>query len=110
MLPKAHRLTRSERFGETVRRGRRAGGRFLVTHWEVGPETLEVGFVVSRAIGGAVTRNRVKRQLRELCRERLGGRLPATGCLVVRALPTAAEADSTALGADLDGCLGRVVA
>lgn len=63
----------------------------------------QVGFVVSRAVGNAVVRNRVKRRLRHEVAARIQtfpGRL-----LVVRAAPAAAEADSRQLGADLDRCL-----
>ena len=67
----------------------------------------EVGFVVSKAVGNAVVRNRVKRRLRHLARERLTT-LPGSCMLVVRALPRAATASSAELGADLDRCLERV--
>ncbi|MBE1486114.1 ribonuclease P protein component [Plantactinospora soyae] len=65
---------------------------------------VRAGFVVSKAVGGAVIRNRVRRRLRHLVRERLAG-LPAGTTLVVRALPDAAEASYARLGADLDAAL-----
>jgi ribonuclease P protein component len=67
-----------------------------------------VGFVVSKAVGAAVTRNRVKRRLRHLMRERVGSLVPGSR-LVVRALPAAADASSVELGVELDRCLERVV-
>jgi ribonuclease P protein component len=70
-------------------------------------EFARVGFVVSKAVGPAVTRNRVKRRLRHLMRERVGS-LAAGARLVVRAQPAAASASSTELGAELDRCLDRV--
>lgn len=66
----------------------------------------KVGFVVAKSVGPAVTRNRVKRRLRHLMRERITT-LPGGSMLVVRALPEAAEADSRDLAAELDRCLGR---
>ena len=66
------------------------------------------GFVVSRAVGNAVHRNRVQRRFRHLCRERLGG-LPVGCDIVVRALPAATDSSYAALGADLDRCLRRAV-
>ena len=44
--------------------------RFLVLYWfarEAGDEGPRVGLAVPRKVGGAVKRNRVKRQLREIC-------------------------------------------
>jgi ribonuclease P protein component len=64
--------------------------------------------VVSRAIGNAVIRNRVKRRLRHLAREHVSS-LPGTAVLVVRALPAAATASHQELGADLERCLDRVL-
>jgi ribonuclease P protein component len=62
------------------------------------------GFVVSKAVGNAVVRNRVRRRLRHLVRERLA-ELPPGSTLVVRALPAAAEASYPRLGADLDAAI-----
>lgn len=73
------------------------------------PALPRVGFVVSRAVGNAVVRNRVKRRLRHLVRQRLSV-LPARSVFVVRALPPSATASSQELGEDLARCLGRVVA
>jgi len=105
----AHRLTGSAQFSLAIRTGRRAGSDTLVVHLarpdELGPP--RIGFVVSRAVGNAVTRNRVKRRLRELVRvER--ERLPGGSLLVVRALPASAAASYGELRSDLTRCLSRV--
>ena len=110
MLDRSHRLTTSAGFTAAVRQGRRAGTRTLVLHLGAGPEAdpgPRVGFVVSKAVGNAVTRNHVKRRLRHLARERLSS-LPGSGVLVVRALPAAADASYDALGADLDSAFQRL--
>ena len=65
-----------------------------------------MGFVVSKAVGPAVVRNRVKRQLRHLTRDRLAGLLSGS-LVVVRANPTAAGA--TSLAADLDSALASLL-
>ncbi len=57
--------------------------------------------MVSRKVGAAVTRNRVRRRLREQTRSRLAS-VPAGTLLVIRALPAAAEASSAELGLALD--------
>lgn len=68
------------------------------------PGGPRVGFVVSKAVGPAVTRNLVKRRLRHLARERITD-LPPEGMLVVRALPAAAEASYRELAAELGRCM-----
>jgi ribonuclease P protein component len=106
VLPAAHRLTDQTSFRAVVRSGRRAASRTLVVHaGELGPGP-RVGLVVSKAVGNAVTRNRVQRRLRHLVREQLDS-LPASTALVIRALPPAATADSTELRDDLVRCLRR---
>jgi ribonuclease P protein component len=104
-----------EEFKRVMRSGRRAGGATLSGHLltaAVGlvPEDAspKVGFVVSRAVGSAVVRNRVKRRLRELMRRRLAS-LPGGCLLVVRAHPAAAGARQADLAADLDLVLGRLM-
>ena len=66
-----------------------------------------VGLVVSRAVGNAVVRNRVKRRLRHLAREHVSS-LPGSCVLVVRALPAAGAASSQLLADDLAHCVGRL--
>lgn len=92
-----------------MRSGRRAGSTTLVVHLAPGPALTapRVGFVVSKAVGNAVIRNRVQRRLRHLARGRLPA-LPQGSVLVVRALPPAAAASSAELAVDLDRCLERV--
>jgi len=119
VLPASSRLSTAAEFQQAVRRGRRAAGSLVVVHLMTpnvdkatsGPDDSHgrrVGFVVSRAVGGAVIRNRVRRRLRHLVRDRLDA-LPSGSLLVVRAQPAAAGADSRDLGDDLDRCLQRVV-
>jgi ribonuclease P protein component len=114
VLSAVHRLTDSDEFRRTVRSGRRAGCSTMVVHLWVDPDAdagpVRVGFTVSKAVGNAATRNRVKRRLRHLTREHLAAleELPGRAALVVRALPPAAEASYGSLGADLTRTLGRV--
>jgi ribonuclease P protein component len=112
-LAATHRLRRRSDFAATIRGGRRAARGALVVHLdEPTPAQGErsapprAGFVVSKAVGGAVQRNRVKRRLRHLVRARIDN-LPTGAMLVVRALPAAADRSYAELGADLDGALAR---
>lgn len=110
MLSRSHRLTDADSFRAATRRGSRAGARTLVVHLVPGaePGPARVGFVVSKAVGPAVVRNRVKRRLRHLAREHVTS-LPGSAVLVVRALPAAATASYPELGADLERCLDRAL-
>ncbi len=69
---------------------------------------MRAGFVVSKAVGNAVTRNLVKRRLRHLVRDRLD-RFPTGSLVVVRALPGAGEAGHEQLARDLDTALRRLL-
>jgi ribonuclease P protein component len=107
-------MRRGAEFALTVRTGARAGRPLLVGHLLVRPDALQrreparVGFVVSRAVGSAVTRNRVKRRLRELMRGYLQS-LPGGSLLVVRANAAAAHASQPDLAADLDSVISRLL-
>ncbi|MFJ8073526.1 ribonuclease P protein component [Streptomyces sp. NPDC096176] len=118
MLPTENRLRRREDFATAVRRGRRAGRPLLVVHLRSGTTDPHApgestsptcaGFVVSKAVGGAVVRNKVKRRLRHLMRDRLS-ELPPGSLVVVRALPGAGDAEHAQLARDLDAALQRLL-
>ena len=114
MLPQQTRMRRPEEFKRTMRSGRRAGGSAVVGHLLLTGGQVQndaapkVGFVVSRAVGSAVVRNRVKRRLRELMRGRIVS-LPGGCLLVLRAHPAAAGVRQADLAADLDLVLGRLL-
>lgn len=85
----------------------RAGNATVVVHMHRQsldpPGSTRVGFVVSKGVGNAVVRNRVKRRLRHLVREL---DTPSAVDAVVRALPPAA-ADPGTLAADLASAWSR---
>ena len=66
-----------------------------------------MGFVVSKAVGGAVVRNRTKRRLRAVARP-LVGALPDGSRVVVRANPAAAASTSADLERDMTAALRRL--
>jgi ribonuclease P protein component len=73
-VQRRNRLSRSRDFDTVYRKGRSTSTRFLVLYWfpredEVDGEESRLGLAVPRSVGGAVVRNRVKRQLRETWKE-----------------------------------------
>lgn len=75
-MHRRNRLSRSRDFDAVYRQGRSASTRFLVLYWfpradtdDAGSAEPRLGLAVPRSVGGAVVRNRVKRQLRETWRE-----------------------------------------
>lgn len=115
MLPSRHRLTASEDFTATLRsrRGQRSGSATVVIHATMTDARAgcppRVGFVVSKAVGNAVTRNLVKRRLRAVLAQRISV-LPAGADFVVRANAAAAQATQAQLGADVDRVVGKLLA
>ncbi len=73
------------------------------------PQPPRVAFAVTRKVGTAVVRNRLRRQVRAhlAARQRSGRSLPP-GAYLVALRPGAADHDSDRLLADLDRCLDRV--
>lgn len=114
MLPAESRMRRRSDFTLAVRRGSRSGRKLLTGHLFVPPAGAgedcppRAGFVVSRALGIAVVRNRVRRRLRVLVREYLSS-LPRGSLLVVRAHPQAATASQADLAAELDLVMSTLV-
>jgi ribonuclease P protein component len=63
------RLTRPEDFNSVYKKGTLKFGRYVViTALQSDQSVTRVGYSVSKKIGNAVTRNRVKRRLREIVR------------------------------------------
>ena len=91
-MQRRHRLSRSRDFDAVYRQGRSTSTRFLVLYWfpreQGAPPRL--GIAVPKKVGGAVARNRLKRQLRELWREL--GETPAEADYVLIARPGLADA------------------
>jgi ribonuclease P protein component len=111
VLPASNRLRRSDDFRRAVRSGRRAARRAVVLHLLAEDGCAEpplVGFVVNKAVGNAVLRNRVHRRLRAVLATRLPD-LPAGSLTVVRALPSSASASYDELAKDVDGALSRLL-
>ena len=96
-MNRRHRLSRSRDFDAVYRQGRSVSTRFLVLYWfsrEEDGEGPRLGLAVPKAVGTAVVRNRIKRRLRELFRER-SSELPQDQDYVLVVRPGLAEAAET---------------
>jgi ribonuclease P protein component len=93
-VQRRHRLSRSRDFDAVYRRGKSVSTRYLVLHWFPRDDAVvdvRLGLAVPKSVGAAVSRNRVKRLLREAWRELLP-RVPAGHDFVLAARPGLAEA------------------
>ena len=63
---------------------------------------VKLGITVSRRLGNAVIRNRVKRRVREIFRRELRSKLPARTALVIIGRPGVAAASTKSLTHELD--------
>ncbi|WP_166820688.1 ribonuclease P protein component [Brevibacterium limosum] len=109
MLDAAHRIRSGEDFRRIFRAGVRVRSEHLMAHSLRDTDdthAARVGFIVSKAVGNAVVRNRTKRRLREIMRARLGD-LRAGDMFVIRALPHAGQADFAVLSAEVDELLAK---
>lgn len=69
-MQRQNRLTQSRQFSFVYHRGKSAGSKELVLLFGRGNQK-RVGFSVSKKVGNAVTRNLVRRRLRECVRQEL---------------------------------------
>jgi len=111
---RADRLRSSREFQHVSRRGRRASSSGFVViaaprQGDARAEGSRIGLTVSRRVGGAVVRNRVKRRLREWFRQSATRTAGAVDWVVI-ARPPAATLPSEALAAELDALCGRLLA
>ena len=108
MLPRRHRLTDGDDYRHVVRRGiRHSGARTITSVLLTGEERPpRFGFIVSKQVGNAVTRNTVRRRLKAVCAGALAT-VPAGADIVIRALPSSASASFAELAAEFDRSLRR---
>jgi ribonuclease P protein component len=96
-VKRRHRLSRSRDFEAVYRKGRSVSTRYLVLYAFPRDEETDsgadprLGLAVSRKVGGAVVRNRMKRRLRESLDELRDGVRPGYDYVLV-ARPGLAEA------------------
>jgi ribonuclease P protein component len=117
-LPRSGRLRSSRDFARVRQAGRRASGPLLMLGYarraaekdlevnEATPLPTRVGFSVSKRVGGAVERNRVKRWLREAIRRGYAELTPGWD-IIVTARAGSAQAGYNAIDGEVRGLLTR---
>jgi ribonuclease P protein component len=95
VLAKSARLTESADFARATKSGLRSSTQNFVGY--LYPTDLDqparAGLIISKNVGGSVTRHRIARKVRHTFRE-VYAQLPVGGLLVVRALNNAQGADA----------------
>lgn len=106
-FPRSARLTRPKEYDFVFQKGRKSVGAHFICYLaaDSAPEP-RLGLAVSRKVGNAVARNRVKRRLREFFRRRRAGMAAGTHVVVV-ARPGSAELASGDFFGELEGLLRR---
>jgi ribonuclease P protein component len=102
-VQRRNRLSRSRDFDAVYRQGRSVSTRYLVLYWfkrvddDAGAEP-RLGIAVPKKLGGAVVRNRVKRQLKEAWRGMIDQVPPGQDYVLAarEGLPEAADAQGGA--------------
>lgn len=105
-MERAHRLTRDADFQRVRQTGRSWAHPLLVLRAASGSGATRFGLIVSKKLGKAHDRNRVRRRLREICRSYLPC-LRADVDLVLIARPSVVAADFGELRAAVGQLLGR---
>jgi ribonuclease P protein component len=111
VLARPNRLTRGAEYKAVVRRGRRCAAAHTITYVVTSTDErpARFGFIVSKQVGSAVVRNTVRRRLKAACFGALEGVTQGSD-VVIRALPSSANADFSELRAEVERCLARKAA
>lgn len=114
MLAKSHRITRGADYRATVRRGARYIGANTVAYVRLNRDTdlVRFGFIVSKSVGNAVHRNRVRRRLKAAAYDVLPRVQSAATAgpgidIVIRALPASAHVTWVSLHEEVSGAADR---
>lgn len=110
MLARAQRITHGGDYKRVVRRGFRRVGRFAVVYVMNAGTTspARFGFIANRQLGGAVVRNRIRRQLKAICADAASEIEDGTE-IIIRVFPDSRKASFTELKEDITALLLRRV-
>lgn len=104
-MQKQFRIRKNGQFQYVYRKGKGVSTRHILLSY-VRAGKLQVGFSVSKKVGNAVTRNRVKRRLRECFRRMIPGL--KKGFYIFSARQSAAEQSYWQLADDMEKLIGRM--
>lgn len=108
-LPKEKRILRSAEFKKIYQTGVRVTFRHFAAFCLAAPELdgpTRFGFTLPRAIGSAVTRNRIRRRVREAVRT-LSDKIPSGWAIVINPRRSALEAPFSELSGDVSRLIER---
>ncbi len=106
-ITRAQRLRSPRDFAAVRAHGRAVHSPALALGWrDTGTAQTQIGFVVGKRTGNAVTRNRIKRRLRAILQQRLGHLAPGMA-IVLTARPPAADLPFAALEHEVQTLLRR---
>lgn len=105
-MQKQFRLKKRAAFAYVYRKGEKASARDLLLLSAKSKEGLKIGLSVSKKVGNAVTRNRVKRLLREAIRP-LADRIDDGFMYVIVAYPSIAEKDFFSVSKSVEQAFSR---
>lgn len=111
-FPASSRLLKHAAFDRVYKEGARIFSGNMTVFFRLrepgeGPANPRVGFTVSRAMGGAVVRNRIKRRLRAAVRQHLAG-LRTSADVVINPKRTTAAAAFTQLTIEVQRAFGQI--
>ena len=108
MPARQHRITRGEDYRRTVRTGRRVGGAFCITHavFSAPEDPARFGFIISKAVGNAVTRNLIRRRFKTIVEKQIAQGVAGMD-IVFRAFPKIVDASYAELEAEVIRALAR---
>lgn len=108
-FPRASRLLRRAEYDRVYREGQRRSSRqFVVFYRATGAAASRLGISVKRALCNAVTRNRMRRRIREIVRLHRQ-EIPTGWDIVVHPRSTVARAEFAALGTELVSLLQQAL-
>lgn len=123
MPARRNRVTKGDDYRHIVRRGNRVSGALSITHAvfrisqdESDPcddsqihtgSTARFGFIISKAVGNAVTRNLVRRRMKTIVDRRMSAGFTDAD-VVFRALPASAGASFALLESEMNTALDRL--